>query len=478
MSENLKTLLFLLIGAAMLALAWLARPALPMRDAFDDSGERFFAAFDPLAARRLEIITFDEKEAMPRTFAVAQQNGVWSLPSNEDYPADAKDQLAKAATALGDVVKGPKVSDLPGDHELYGVVDPTSASAASLPGAGTRVKLTDEAGNALVDLIVGKPVKDTPELRYVRVPGKDRVYPAKVALDQLSTRFEDWIEKDLLKLSTTDISDITINGYSIDELNNRIVPGDVLRLSINPTDRKWQLDGLGDNEKLVTAKLDTLRRSLADLKIVNVHRKPPGLSAELRATDAMSLDVTDRQSLASRGYYVVEGQLLSNEGEMTVSLKTGVQYVLRFGEIALDAVPPTLAAPTNDGADEDQLYRYLFITAQFNDDLIPPPQLQPVPEPSAPVAAESAEGGEPSPAPDDSASDEARQLIEEANEKKLADFQKSVDDGRRKVEELNARFADWYYVIDDDVYAELRLARADIVEPAAAAAAPSPVPAP
>jgi hypothetical protein len=37
------------------------------------------------------------------------------------------------------------------------------------------------------------------------------------------------------------------------------------------------------------------------------------------------------------------------------------------------------------------------------------------------------------------------------------------------VAELNARFADWYYVVSEDVYKKIRLVRGDIVKEAAKA---------
>ena len=36
--------------------------------------------------------------------------------------------------------------------------------------------------------------------------------------------------------------------------------------------------------------------------------------------------------------------------------------------------------------------------------------------------------------------------------------------GREKVEELNNRFADWYYVISNDIYKKIHLDRSDIMK--------------
>ncbi len=38
-----------------------------------------------------------------------------------------------------------------------------------------------------------------------------------------------------------------------------------------------------------------------------------------------------------------------------------------------------------------------------------------------------------------------------------------MEDGRKKVEELNARFADWYYVISAGSFEKLHLSRKDLV---------------
>ena len=40
-----------------------------------------------------------------------------------------------------------------------------------------------------------------------------------VKTDKLSTKFGDWIEKDLLKLNTLDIKQMEIRDYSVDPLN-------------------------------------------------------------------------------------------------------------------------------------------------------------------------------------------------------------------------------------------------------------------
>ena len=52
---------------------------------------------DPLACSDLEVVEFDASTANPRQFKVMFKDGKWVIPSHHNYPADAKDRLAKTA---------------------------------------------------------------------------------------------------------------------------------------------------------------------------------------------------------------------------------------------------------------------------------------------------------------------------------------------------------------------------------------------
>ena len=439
MIEFVKTMVFLGCAAAIGGLAWMARPADPGRGVIDDTGELFAPAFtDPLQAFSLEIIEFDELNGTVRVFKVARHEGVWSIPSHENYAADADNRFASAAAAMIGLTKGVNRSDSRSDHKLYGVNDPTEAQAGT-EGVGTRITFAGEAGS-LIDLIVGTEVKDSSGQRYVRVPGVDRVYLCRIDLDKFSTDFGDWIEKDLLQLSGSDVTGIVVKDYSIDEFSQRINRNDPLLLAYE--DRAWALEGLGEDETLLGARLDKMKRGLADLDIVDVHRKPAGLSSELRAEDALQLDTEAVNSLQSRGFYIVGGRLLSNQGETVVITKDGVQYVLRFGEIAPGG-------------------RYLFVTAEFNAGLLEKPDLLELP------SLESLGNDEEATEPTMSESmEKARAKLTEENDAKQKAYQEKIEAGRDRARELTDRFADWYYVISDEVYDNVRFTRADIVEPA------------
>ena len=462
MIESVKTFLFLACAVAIGALAWTARPSDPGRGVVDDAGELFFADFtDPLLAASLEIIGFNETDATIQAFKVARHNGVWSIPSHENYPADAENRFANAAASMIGLLKGAGRSDQRTDHALYGVVDPIEADAGST-GVGTRVTLAGEDGRVITDLLIGAAVKDSNELRYVRVPGVDRVYMCEVDMRKFSTRFEDWIEKDLLQLTPADITSVVIKDYSIDEFSGQVNQRGLVSLTYDGQAFSWDLDGLGEYESLVETKLIALRRGLDELKIIDVHRKPAGLSSELRAEDALQLDTEAVRSLQSRGFFIVGGRLLSNQGETVVQMSGGVQYVLRFGEIA----------STRSLGDDDESPsvpgRYLFVTVEFNAQGIPEPDIRELPDlESFGITDDSESDDQATTQPSiTEAIEQAGEKIAQENQRKQQEYDQKLQDGRDRVHELTDRFADWYYVISDKVYNNVRLTRADIVEPA------------
>ncbi|MCS7237779.1 MAG: DUF4340 domain-containing protein [Thermoguttaceae bacterium] len=408
-------------GAAVLAvaIALLTRPWIPRPASESLVGQELYPEFvDPLAAASLEIVKYDESTATLQPFKVALVNNRWSIPSHENYPADAKDQLAEAAASLVGLKILEVVTDRPGDHAIFGVVDPDPKNLeAGATGVGMRVVLRDKDGNELVNLIIGKQVPGQEDLRYVRRGKQDPVYVVRLKTDKLSTRFEDWIERDLLQLNTWDIRRVTIDDYAIDIVQGVQIPRTHMVLDYDDKEVKWTLkecrvfqEGqwvdklLAEDEELDTTKLNDMKWALDDLKIVDVRRKPAGLSQNLRELGEIKLDQEALNSLAQRGFYVIRignrYELLSSEGEVTVLMKDGVQYVLRFGAIAAGTTGSEGSESASEKKDSASggANRYLFVMAEFNPEGIPKPELTPLPELSGEAAGATSTGSGEKPA--------------------------------------------------------------------------------
>ncbi len=428
MHELSKTAIFCLVAAVVTAAAVAVDPGAATPEIFSDEGEPFYPDFtDPQAPKAIEVVDYDEATATTRPLKVEFRDRRWSIPSHYGYPADAEDRLPKTAAALMELRKEVIVSDLVEAHEAYGVVDPLDQSVTSLKGRGKRVTLRDEAGDVLVDFVVGKPVDGKPGYGYLRVPGQRRTYAVQTQAD-VSSRFVDWIETDLLKLSAGDIQAISINSYSINERLGQL--DDVERMTLRREEDRWTITGRGTpNPDEVTA----LTGALDDLRIVDVQPKPANLTRDLKTAEGIRLTMDAILSLRQKGFFVTQsGQLLSNEGEIVVETANGLEYTLRFGEIASGGTPGdatadidadeagAVAPDTEDGdaaGDTEGERRYLFITVAY----------------SADRARRYAEGEEPD------------------------------QDGEALATELRNRFADWYYVITGADFNTLRPRRRDLV---------------
>ena len=57
-----------------------------------------------------------------------------------------------------------------------------------------------------------------------------------------------------------------------------------------------------------------------------------------------------------------------------------------------------------------------------------------------------------------------RERIEKENQRKTDEYNDKVKKAKDKVNDLNFRFANWYYVISEDMYKKIHLSRSDIVK--------------
>ncbi|WP_417394496.1 hypothetical protein [Gimesia chilikensis] len=529
MNETTRTLTFVGIAVVALIAAFVTdRASQPVElTGYEKVGEEFYPDFtDPTQARALRVVSYDEDSATLKVFNVDYKNGAWRIPSHHDYPADAEDELAETATSLVGVVRGALESRRKSDHERFGVIDPLDESNTNLQGRGQRLTLSKEGGAPLVDFIIGKQVPEQPNEYYVRKVDEDSVYRTKLNVD-LSSDFSDWIEPDLLKVDRDRLVEIIVNKYSIDEKNRRLVDEELSTLKRKNSSSPWELEGLNtETEKLNTADVNQMINTLVDLKIQGIRPKPAAIAAELKKSGQLQLkNALDFVDLQSKGFIVAQTasgsqQLVSNEGEVIVVTNQGVVYSLYFGEIftgsTLDievgngSKEKNEKAPAKDADNADskekkpadkteeavekpgktddndamKTSRYLFVTVTFDPSFIgDPPQKPTKPEKPA-ESKEKTDSDKPADAkPADKKDDKAdeKKADPEAEyaaamkkyesalktyEKQLKEYDEKIIKGQERVQELNQRFADWYYVISANSFEKLRMSRKALVEPA------------
>ena len=441
MNETKKTIIYGSVAVVLAVLAFILAPKRVTPEAFIDQGEPFYPEFtNPNDAQTLEVISFDESTGSAHPFKVTFQDGRWVIPSHYDYPADAKDRLAKTAAGVIGIKKDDYRTDNVSEYESLGVIDPLDESVPGLAGRGERVTIKGANDKILADLIIGKPVEGHKGMRFVRVPDQKRVYACQMDLD-ISTQFKDWIDTDLLQVNKSRIDKIVLNDYSINERTGSVNQKDNLVLSRK--DNKWRINGQKETQEADSAKIQAVLTAIDSVTIVGVRPKPEGLSASLQGTGGeQQISQSDVFSLRNKGFFIARnGQLMSNEGELVVSTADGVVYTLRFGEVTGDASGDD-GSGSNAGDN-----RYLFVTARFEPSLLPEP----------PLPTDTTFLGK---------ADSLMTDTDRANRSKQQEHQRwesNVRKGRETADNLNARFADWYYVISGKSFDQLRLKRSDLL---------------
>jgi hypothetical protein len=146
-------------------------------------------------------------------------------------------------------------------------------------------------------------------------------------------------------------------------------------------------------------RFKAIAAALDGLKIVDARPKPPDMAHDL-AAGQVTLTMTTAMSLRRYGFFLTQtGRVLASDGEMTVEMANGVSYQIRFGDVASSA---SAEAAKSAGGD-----RYVFVTTSYDP----------------------------------------------ARAQKYGD---ATGAGEKSSRDLNARFADWFYVISNADFQRLR----------------------
>ncbi len=519
MNENKKTITFL--AAAVLAVAIASFTSPTKRDPSAKPnlmGQALFESFDPRSVTGIEIIEVDEEDIQSKSIEVTQTDKGWFIrrPGKVDYPANADNQLKDVASILFDLRIIDQAGEGAGEHAKFGVLDPSKADATE-SGIGRLIHLKNNSGSNLASLIIGEEVEGLPSTYFVRKPEQNAVFRVEVRnARDVSSKFVDWVEQDFLDLDKWKIKQITLDNYDVN-----LAQGQINRANnpfvLNFADSKWSLSGsiLKENEELDKEVLDALKDALDDLEIIDVERKPDILVKNLEQGSEFFSNLRDAnnqavvQSLQQKGFYTIAAKddagqtvpkVVSNKGEVLVGMESGVEYVLRFGEIYRGPEDEE-----NSSGDS----RYIYAFARVNEGLLTPPDLDPIPSTDGAKGPEGKEGPiakpgsppnftpptappsvTPPPSPADkkvkktsagtdknssaqqdaelanknAAKDAEIAKIKASNARKQKEYDEKVVKARQRAQELNQNLAGWYYVISNDVYEKIRLDRASFVK--------------
>lgn len=470
MNNSTIIMVVLALGTAFGAYSMRPQPLPPVQ--FEDTGEALFPEFtDPTTATNLEVVAWNEDDAQVISFQVMQKEGRWVIPSHNDYPADGTERMGKAAASFIDVKKDRYYGDDPANHGAFGVLDPEGDEGKG-DEKGQRITIKDASDTVLVDIIVGKEVTDRPGFYYVREPGEEnkRVYGSRLELD-ISTKFEDWIEKDLLKVERDDFYQMTYDPYVVDEVEGKVTGfAPVVAEVIDPANRReWKvLQGtdVPEGKVLDSMKVRQILTAMASMKIVGVRPRP-------QARNILEQQIL-AQEMKRKGFFVVptadgRAQLFGNEGMLSAVTDDGIVYSLLFGEVTYESGIALTAGVAESSSEDEQgvmeegveeeeadgdkkASRFMFVDVFYDPSL--DTTLAGVKPAEAPEGAEgeTPEGAEGEAAEGEAAGGSSEPVDPEGDAEK-------IEAGKTKAAELRARFDQWFYVISDSSFTQMHKAR-------------------
>jgi hypothetical protein len=460
MNESTRTMSFLGAAAVSAVLAFFLAPSSPRPPSdFSDVGNPFYPEFDVANAKSLEVVSFSDKAMEPKTFRVEEKDGKWGIlldPRNETYyPADGEDRLAKTAASVINIKREQFVTRDPEQYAKFEVTDPLDKDMTKLLGRGRRVTIrsADSKDTPLADYIIGKKVprreSDGDQIfYYVRRPDEKSVYTARLNID-LSTKFSDWIQADLLKLQGDNLVEMLSHKYTLvaDQRTGRaVLKGEESNiLTRDKPNDPWKLQGLDDTKEEVNQdEVNTMTRGLDDLKIIGSRTKPAQLTADLKKAGKLEIDEPAYRDLIAKGFYLMQDdKFLSSEGEVEAITDAGVKYTFRFGnaflasEMEIETGLDSSKAKTEGESKKDESSttkgRYVFITTDFVEQGLGPKPTPPVKPGAAKIEAPKTE----EPKKDAPKAEDAKPEEKKPDETKVEEPKKDVSkaEDEKKVEE-------------------------------------------
>ena len=493
MQELTKTTCFVVtaavLGLAAVGNAWLSQPGTVSESDF--VGKEFYPDFVTTeAARSLEVSAIDPESGTLKRFSVESDGDLWRIPTHYDYPAEAAARIAQTSAS----VMGLKAEAIVGmgesEFEKFGVVDPLSDDLEDPETAGKRVSFLDENGDTLVDYIIGKEIEDAVPTRrdnefamqndvkdfYIRKAEDSQTFRVSLDLD-LSTKFSDWIDPDLLRINRPDVTQVSINNYKIEERGNGAFgmtqlfkdQGDQLLVSrASPTDG-WDMVGLNPaTEEIQTDRVNEILGVLDEMVIVGVRPKFKFEGKQLLTAELAPADIEEfktnrdkaaaayrslQKDLMEKGFNLGGTQeqleLVSENGEIEFGTSKGLRYRLHVGGAAAGEDESIEIGSKNDAdtkketepeESSDDPSRFVYVRVTFDEALLGDrpaepklPELPVKPEGYKPAGEEPDDKGEKPEA-------ESKDKDEDEDEDKNADATEEPEAEKPAVEERNPEF--------------------------------------
>ncbi|TVR44701.1 MAG: DUF4340 domain-containing protein [Planctomycetota bacterium] len=309
-------------------------------------------------ARRVGTMTnrhYDHEQAFLHHFEVTRRDGEWRIPSHHNYPADGGDQVGRTAGSVLGLQRRAeaRVTSDRRDHQRLGVLDPEDDRAPFGVERGKRITLQGFEGETLLDLIIGKEVPDRLGWHYVRLADEDSVYQVEVE-PVLSTRFTDYVERDLLRIGRNDITAVVMDPHRVDRAAGNVITPPKVTLRRQGSTQVWTSP---DAPAGLEVDADAMRKVLDGITRVRLQGVRP-------------LQPLSMVRMQRYGFFTNDGVTVwGNEGALEIQRRNGLRYTLYFGNRAPDeGLALTAGIEDADTSTQPGSNRYMIILVEYRED--------------------------------------------------------------------------------------------------------------
>lgn len=414
-------------------------------------GKPLFEQFDASSVRSISIVQYDTDRNGLDRIELRRSGEKWIIPARKNYIATNANQISLAVNSLNGNVLENRSSDQQ-DHVEYGVIDPLEfESTTNRASLGTKIVLEDRNKRELASLIVGSSLRNESQQNqmkhFVRIPGQPHVYVMEINPAALATDFTRWVSPNLLQLSKDlPIDSILIKNYRIDPTNvatgdkawNYLATMDVVN---RKTELKVPVEDTGDLETIEPTRenllqLNGLGEFIGNIRFTDVQKKSVATATAIKKRS--SNDDSVFEDLKPFGFSVVQTDAEPETEPKTRSANSihnfnaiGGEVVVRTSDgVSISVLIGSLAESPSLG--NLSLNHHIMLVAGVDQSILPVPK---------------------SPKKDD---EELSQSQQKAYLRKLEERKSKLKTAVQRAGELNQVYADWYYIVSEEIIAGLR----------------------
>ena len=444
-SANRTTLLMFVLAIVSVAVSMYYYPWEKVTTIDAEVGTPLFEEYRVSNVRGIDILRFNSDRQTMDRMKLVRRGEKWVVPSRQDFEASESARVAIAANSLNERTVFEVISENQEDHIKFGVVDPAEFNKdTNVASLGRKLTLTDRNNKTIADIIIGSALKNDSKKRYVRIPGKPRVYV--IDFDQISmagmlTDFAGWVSPNLLDLQTQQdgngrqLRKVTIDNYRIGaEENEPPVKQFAYKAAIGPVSGQLKVQSLNVKSGETWSTLPTTKAQETELTkavvnlltmVVNDVGRKDKAFAEACANPSADVDAQVFMQLPKIGFYQQGFQpdgwdFDSANGRVDVATSDGVLSKISFGRIG--------GASSAGGG---ELNYFMMVNSGVDYEYLR--------EPKRPAGLKN----------DESEQNKAFLRTVEA-------WKAKVEQAARAASDLNAVHSEWYYLIGEKVVKALR----------------------